>query len=191
MSTAAAVSNRIVLADLVPGALTRDVALVVGGAGLTGLAAQVAITTPLSPVPFTLQTLAVLVVGAALGTTRGLLSMLVYLAAGMVGVPWFANHSHGWHDPSFGYILGFVIAAGIVGALAKRGADRHVATTVLLFVAGSLVIYAIGTVWLAVDLNISAGEAFKLGVRPFLATDSIKIAIAACAFPAAWRFARR
>jgi biotin transport system substrate-specific component len=191
MSTAAAVSNRIVLADLVPGALTRDVALVIGGAGLTGLAAQVAIHTPLSPVPFTLQTLSVLVVGAALGTVRGLLSMLVYLAAGMAGVPWFANHSHGWHDPSFGYILGFVIAAGIVGALAKRGADRHVATTVLLFVAGSLVIYAIGTVWLAADLNISAGEAFKLGVRPFLATDAIKVAIAACAFPAAWRFARR
>ena len=191
MSTAAAVSNRIVLADLVPGALTRDVALVIGGAGLTGLAAQVAIHTPLSPVPFTLQTLSVLVVGAALGTVRGLLSMLVYLAAGMAGVPWFANHSHGWHDPSFGYILGFVIAAGIVGALAKRGADRHVATTVLLFVAGSLVIYAIGTVWLAADLNISAGEAFRLGVRPFLATDAIKVAIAACAFPAAWRFARR
>jgi biotin transport system substrate-specific component len=191
MSTAAAVSNRIVLADLVPGALTRDVALVVGGAGLTGLAAQVAITTPLSPVPFTLQTLSVLVVGAALGTGRGLLSMLVYLAAGMAGVPWFAGHSHGWNDPSFGYILGFVVAAGIVGALAKRGADRRIVSTVLLFVAGSLVVYAVGTVWLAADLNISAGEAFKLGVRPFLATDAIKIAIAACAFPAAWRFARR
>jgi biotin transport system substrate-specific component len=191
MTTAAAVSNRIVLADLVPGALTRDVALVVGGAGLTGLAAQVAITTPLSPVPFTLQTLSVLVVGAALGTGRGLLSMLVYLAAGMAGVPWFADHSHGWHDPSFGYILGFVVAAGIVGALAKRGADRHVVSTVLLFVAGSVVIYAVGTAWLAADLNVSAAEAFKLGVRPFLATDAIKIAIAACAFPAAWRFARR
>jgi biotin transport system substrate-specific component len=191
MSTAAAVSNRIVLADLVPGALVRDVALVAGGAGLTGLAAQFAITTPLSPVPFTLQTLAVLVVGAALGTARGLLSMLVYLAAGMAGTPWFAGHSSGWHDPSFGYILGFVAAAGIVGALAKRGADRHVASTVLLFVLGSLVIYAIGTVWLAADLHLSASVAFDEGVRPFLATDAIKIAIAACAFPAAWRLARR
>ena len=191
MSTAAAVPNRLVLADLVPGALARDVALVVGGAGLTGLAAQVAIHTPLSPVPFTLQTLSVLVVGAALGTVRGLLSMLVYLLAGVAGVPWYAEHSHGWGGPSFGYILGFVVAAGIVGALAKRGADRHVASTVLLFVAGSLVIYAIGTAWLAADLNITAVEAFKLGVRPFLATDAIKIAIAACAFPAAWRFARR
>lgn len=193
MSSAAAVSSRLVLADLVPGALTRDAALVLGGAGLTGLAAQAAFTTPLSPVPFTLQTLAVLVVGAALGSWRGIASMLVYLAAGMAGVPWYADHAHGWSGAgaSFGYILGFVAAAGVVGALARRGADRHVVSTVLLFVAGSVVIYAIGTAWLAVDLNVSAGEAFTLGVRPFLATDAIKIAIAACAFPAAWRFARR
>lgn len=191
MSTAVAAPNRLVLADFVPGALTRDIALVAGGAGLTGVAAQFSFHTPFSPVPFTLQTLAVLVVGAALGTARGLASMLLYLAAGMAGVPWFAGHSHGWHDPSFGYILGFVAAAGIVGALARRGADRHVLSTVLLFAFGSVVIYAIGTTWLAIDLNLSGAEAFKLGVRPFLATDAIKIAIAACAFPAAWRFARR
>ncbi len=191
MTTAAAAPNRLVLADLVPGTLTRDVALVVGGAGLTGLAAQFAFHTPLSPVPFTLQTLSVLVVGAALGTARGLASMLLYLVAGMAGVPWFANHSHGWQDPSFGYILGFVAAAGIVGALARRGADRHVVSTVLLFVLGSVVIYAIGTTWLAVDLNLSGAEAIKLGVRPFLATDAIKIGLAAAAFPAAWRLARR
>ena len=191
MSTLIASSRSVVLADLIPGGRVRDAVLVVSGAALTGLCAQLSIHTPLSPVPFTLQTLSVLVVGAALGTGRGLLSMLVYLAAGMAGVPWFAGHSHGWNDPSFGYIIGFVVAAGIVGALAKRGADRHVVSTVLLFVAGSVVIYAIGTVWLAADLNVSAGEAFKLGVRPFLATDAIKMAIAACAFPAAWRFARR
>lgn len=191
MSTAAVVPNRLVLADLVPGALVRDVSLVVGGAALTGVAAQVSIVTPLSPVPFTLQTLSVLVVGAALGSVRGIASMLVYLAAGMAGVPWFAHHSSGWQDPSFGYILGFVLAAGLVGALARRGADRHVVSTVALFVAGSLVIYAIGTAWLALDLHLGAIKAFDLGVRPFLATDAIKIAIAACAFPAAWRFARR
>ncbi len=191
MSSAAAIPNRLVLADLVPGALVRDAVLVAGGAGLTGLAAQVSIHTPLSPVPFTLQTLAVLVVGAALGTVRGALSMLLYLAAGVVGVPWYANHTHGWGGASFGYILGFVVAAALTGALAKRGADRHVVTTVLLMVAGSLVVYAIGTTWLAADLRISATEAFKLGVRPFLATDAIKIAVAALAFPAAWKFARR
>ena len=192
MSTAAVVPHRrLVLADLVPGALVRDIALVAGGAGLTGLAAQVSIHTGLSPVPFTLQTLSVLVVGAALGSVRGLLSMLLYLLGGMVGVPWYANQEHGWGGPAFGYILGFVVAAGLVGALAKRGADRHVVSTVLLMIAGSVVIYLIGTVWLAVDLHLGSVEAFKLGVRPFLATDAIKIALAALAFPAAWKFARR
>lgn len=190
MSIAAAAA-RPVLADLIPGDRVRDVSLVIGGAGLTGLAAQVAIVTPLSPVPFTLQTFAVLVVGAALGSARGITSMLVYLAAGTAGVPWFSDHSHGWSDPSFGYILGFVVAAGVVGALARRGADRHVLSTVALMVAGSVVIYAIGTTWLAFDLNVGAGEAIKLGVQPFLATDAIKIALAALAFPAAWKLSRR
>lgn len=191
MSTAAALPNRLVLADLIPGALVRDTALVVGGAGLTGLAAQVAFQTPLSPVPFTLQTMTVLVVGAALGTTRGALSMLLYMVAGMAGVPWFAAHSHGWGMPSFGYIVGFVFAAGLVGALAKRGADRHVLSTVALMVAGSVVVYVIGTAWLVYDLDISATEAFRLGVRPFLVPDAVKIAVAALAFPAAWKFVRR
>lgn len=178
-----------VLADLVPGALTRDIMLVVGGAGLTGLAAQFAITTPLSPVPFTLQTLSVLVVGAALGTKRAVASMLLYLVAGMAGLPWFAEASSGWHMPSFGYIIGFVIAAGVVGALANRGADRKVASTVGILTLGTVIFYVFGTVWLAFDLGVSAGKAFSLGVRPFLATDAIKIAVAAVAFPAAWRFA--
>jgi len=151
----------------------------------------VSIHTALSPVPFTLQTLSVLVVGAALGSVRGLLSMLLYLLGGMVGVPWYANQEHGWGGPAFGYILGFVVAAGLVGALAKRGADRHVVSTVLLMVAGSVVIYLIGTVWLAVDLHLGSVEAFKLGVRPFLATDAIKIGLAALAFPTAWKLARR
>lgn len=191
MSTAAALPNRLVLADLIPGALVRDAALIVGGAGLTGLAAQVAFQTPLSPVPFTLQTMTVLVVGAALGTRRGALSMLLYMVAGMAGVPWFAEHSHGWSMPSFGYIVGFVFAAALVGALAKRGADRHVLSTVALMIAGSAVVYVIGTAWLAYDLDISAAEAFRLGVRPFLVPDALKIAVAALAFPAAWKFARR
>ncbi|MEJ7628963.1 MAG: biotin transporter BioY [Nocardioidaceae bacterium] len=190
MSTTVAASNRVVLADLLPGALARDVLLVLGGAGLTGLAAQVSILTPLSPVPFTLQTLTVLVTGAALGSLRGVLSMGCYLVVGMAGVPWFAGHSHGVGGPAFGYLLGFVVAAGLVGALARRGADRHVATTVLLMVAGSVVIYVIGTAWLAADLDLGVREAFDLGVRPFLATDAIKLGVAALAFPAAWRLAR-
>src|ERR1700754_181003 len=124
MATAATTADRLVLADLVPGALARDAAAVVAGAGLTGLAAQVSVHTPLTPVPFTLQTAAVLLTGAALGSVRGLLSMLLYLLVGVAGVPWFENHTHGWGGPSFGYIIGFVVAAGVVGELARRGNDR-------------------------------------------------------------------
>lgn len=192
MSTIAALNDHEVLADLVPAVPStrvRDVALVVGGAGLTGLAAQFAFVTPLSPVPFTLQPLSVLVIGAALGTRRAVASMLFYLVLGMAGLPWFAEAGSGWHMPSFGYILGFVVAAGVVGALAKRGADRNVASTVGLLVAGMAIIYAIGTTWLAFDLGLSAGKAFSLGVQPFLLGDVVKILVAAVAFPAAWRFA--
>ena len=118
------------LADLVPGAIVRDAALILGGAGLTGLAAQVSVHTSLTPVPFTLQTLAVLITGAALGTVRGALSMLLYLAAGVAGVPWFERHTHGWDSPNFGYIIGFVVAAAVVGELARRGNDRQVVSTI-------------------------------------------------------------
>ena len=191
MSSSLAVADRRVLADLLPGALVRDVVLVAGGAALTGLSAQVSILTPLSPVPFTLQTMAVLVCGAALGSTRGIASMSLYLLVGMAGFPWFAAHSAGVGGPSFGYLLGFVIAAGVVGALARRGADRHLVSTVLLMAAGSVIIYTVGTVWLARDLHVGAVKAFDLGVRPFLATDALKLAIAAVAFPSAWRLASR
>lgn len=182
---------RPVLADLVPGARVRDAALVLGGAALTGAAAQVSVHTSLSPVPFTLQTLAVLVVGASLGTVRGLLSIAAYALIGMAGVPWFAGASNDWHTPAFGYVLGFVVAAGITGALARRGADRHVLGTVALMVAGSVAVYLIGTVWLAADLHLGAAKAFDLGVRPFLVTDAVKLAVASLAFPAAWKLVRR
>lgn len=191
MSSGSLSVSRPVLLDLVPGAVVRDALAVGAGAALTGLAAQVSIHTPLSPVPFTLQTMAVLVVGAALGTWRGFASMLVYLLAGVAGVPWFSAHSHGWGGPSFGYVLGFVLAGGVTGYLARRGADRRMLGTLGLMVLGSVVVYAIGATWLAIDLGISATRAFDLGVRPFLATDAVKVVIAALAFPAAWRLVRR
>lgn len=181
-----------VLADLLPGARVRDVALVLGGAGLTGLAAQVAIVTPLTPVPFTLQTMAVLVVGAALGTARGMAAMLFYVVAGSAGVPWFSEHRSGWaFGPSFGYILGFIAAAGLVGYLAKRGADRAVFTTVALMAVGDLILLSIGTLWLSADLDVSLGRAFELGVQPFLIGDAAKLGLAALAFPAVWKLVRR
>jgi biotin transport system substrate-specific component len=142
-------------------------------------------------VPFTLQTLAVLLTGAALGTVRGLTSMALYLLAGGVGVPWFANHSHGFDGASFGYVIGFVVAAGIVGELARRGNDRSVLSAIGLMAVGDAVLLTIGTIWLANDLHVSAAKAIDLGVTPFLIGDAIKLAIAALALPAAWKLARR
>jgi biotin transport system substrate-specific component len=192
MSSASATHPRIVLADLLPGTLVRDAVLVVGGAGLTGLAAQVSIhISSISPVPFTLQTMSVLLVGASLGSVRGLLSMLLYMVAGGVGVPWFASHTHGWGGPSFGYVIGFVVAAGLVGELARRGNDRSVLSTIGLMAVGDGVLLAIGTWWLAGNLHVSASKAISLGVTPFLIGDAIKLTVAALILPAAWKLARR
>jgi biotin transport system substrate-specific component len=193
VSSAAVARPRLVLADLIPGSLVRDAALVLGGAGLTGAAAQISIHVPsITPVPFTLQTLAVLLTGAALGTVRGVLSMALYLAAGSAGVPWFANHSHGWAvDPSFGYILGFVAAAGVVGELARRGNDRYIMSAIGLMAVGDATLLTIGTIWLSNDLHVSASKAIALGVTPFLIGDAIKLGIAALVLPAAWKLVRR
>ena len=191
MATAVTTPDRLVLADLVPGSLARDAALIVGGACLTGLAAQVSIHTPLTPVPFTLQTFAVLLTGAVLGPLRGVLSMLLYLLAGVVGVPWYASHAHGWGGPSFGYIIGFVVAAGVVGELSRRGNDREVLSTIGLMALGSAIVYVFGATWLASDLHLSAQKAIDLGVTPFLVTDALKLAAAGLVLPAAWRLVRR
>jgi biotin transport system substrate-specific component len=178
---------RLVLADLLPGTIARDAALVLAGAGLTGIAAQVAVHTSLTPVPFTLQTLAVLVTGAALGSVRGMLSMVLYLVAGGLGVPWFAAHTQGWGGPSFGYLLGFVVAASVVGELARRGKDRDVLTTVGLMALGTAIVYVIGTIWLSRNLGVSGSRAISLGVTPFLIGDAVKVALAAVALPTAWK----
>ncbi|HYN64047.1 MAG TPA: biotin transporter BioY [Candidatus Limnocylindrales bacterium] len=188
MTGAVATARPRVLADLVPGALLRDVLLVAGAAALTGLVAQVSIPLePLTPVPITLQTFAVLLAGAALGPLRGGASMLLYLLAGAAGVPWFAEQSSGFAIPSFGYIVGFVMAAAVVGALARRGADRTVVGTVAIMVLGNLIIYAVGLPWLMASLRVDLALGLEYGVWPFLIGDGLKVALAAGLLPAAWR----
>lgn len=178
-----------VLADLLPASLLRDVALVVGAAALTGLAAQILIPLPFTPVPISMQTFTVLLAGAALGPLRGGLSMGLYLLAGVLGVTWFSDHRSGWDFASFGYIVGFVAAAAMVGWFARRGADRNVLGTVAAMAAGNLVIYAIGVPWLMAWLGAGIGEGLQLGVVPFLLGDALKIALAAGLLPAAWHLA--
>ncbi|MGI8657936.1 MAG: biotin transporter BioY [Candidatus Limnocylindria bacterium] len=187
--TAQAATRPRVLADLVPGELVRDVALVVGAAALTGLAAQIAVPLPFTPVPLSLQTLTVLLAGAALGPLRGGAAMGLYLVAGVVGVPWFSEQRSGWEFASFGYIVGFALAAVVVGAFARRGADRTVIGSTGLMVLGNLLIYALGVSWLAVSLGVDLPTALGLGAVPFLVGDTLKIVIAAGLLPAAWRLA--
>jgi biotin transport system substrate-specific component len=177
-----------VLADLVPGGLVRDVLLVAGAAAVTGIAAQIAI--PLWPVPVTLQTFTVLLAGAALGPMRGAASILLYLGIGAAGVPWFAQGNSGVGFVTFGYVIGFVLAAALVGWLARRGASRTVVGTVGAMILGNLVIYALGVPYLAVAaFGGDVAEALRLGALPFLVGDGLKILLAAGLLPAAWRLA--
>ncbi|MDI9834771.1 biotin transporter BioY [Streptomyces sp. KAU_LT] len=193
MSTAAAAPARSgqVLADLLPASRVRDLALVAGGAALTGLAAQISVPVPGSPVPVTGQTLAVLLVGTALGAGRGFLSLALYALAGMAGVPWFAQGTSGATAPSFGYILGMILAATVVGALARRGADRTALRTAGAMLLGEAIIYAVGVPYLALATGMSASAAIAAGLVPFLIGDAVKAALAMGALPTAWKFLNR
>ncbi|MBO8184313.1 biotin transporter BioY [Streptomyces spirodelae] len=185
-----------VLADLLPAssaarARVRDVALVVGGAALTGTAAQLSVPIPGSPVPVTGQTFAALLVGAGLGASRGFLALALYAVAGMAGVPWFADASAGAGMPSLGYVFGMMLAAAAVGALARRGGDRGALRTAGTMAVGMAVTYAIGVPYLALATGMSAGEAVAAGLVPFLVGDAVKAALAMGALPAAWKLAGR
>jgi len=188
VATAHAAQRRpAVLGDLLPGALVRDAALVIGAAAFVGVFAQIAVPLPGTPVPVTGQTFAVLLSGAALGFGRAGLAMLVYLLAGIAGVPWFTDGASGTSMPSLGYIIGFVVAAAAVGALARRGGDRTPLRTAATMLAGTLIIYAVGVPYLMAALDVGLGRAIDLGVTPFLAGDALKVLLAAGLLPVAWK----
>ncbi|MGW5738881.1 MULTISPECIES: biotin transporter BioY [Streptomyces] len=189
----AAVSSRPgqVLADLLPASRVKDVALVLGGAALTGLAAQIAVPVPGSPVPVTGQTFAALLVGTSLGARRGFLSLALYALVGMAGMPWFAQAGSGVAAPSLGYVLGMLLAATVVGALARRGGDRSVLRTAGTMVLGSAIIYAVGVPYLAAATGMSLTQAVAAGLTPFLIGDALKAALAMGVLPTAWKFLDR
>ena len=193
--TAIALPRKRVLADViaVPGKvqLVRDAALVVAGTGLIALSAQASIPLPWTPVPLSLQTFAVLLTGASLGLARGGLSAALYLLVGMSGVGWFAEGRSGWEFASFGYLVGFVVAAALVGRLAERGGDRTVLRTAATMVLGNLVIYALGVGWLMSYAHVGFAKGLELGFTPFLLGDLTKIVVAAGLLPAAWALVRR
>jgi biotin transport system substrate-specific component len=169
------------------------VALVLGAALLTAVMAQLSVPVPGSPVPITGQTFAVLLTGAALGPARGAAGQATYFLLGAVGLPVYQDGASGWDaafGSTFGYLAGFILAALLVGALARAGLDRTPLGTVVAFAAGSAVIYALGVSWLVVSLDLSPAKAIDVGLTPFLVGDALKAALAAALLPAAWRLLR-
>ncbi|MCY0880036.1 MAG: biotin transporter BioY [Firmicutes bacterium] len=162
------------------------VVLVLLGSLFVALMAQISIPLPFTPVPVTGQTLAVLVVGGALGSQLGALSLLAYLAEGAIGLPVFAGHVGGWPvGPTGGYLIGFVVMAALVGRLAERGWDRTLGKSILAMILGELALYAIAVPWLGFYVGFS--RAIPLGFLPFIAGDGVKLLIAGGLFPAAWK----
>jgi len=191
-TTVATVARPTVLGDIVGGTRARDLLLVLAGAALTAICAQISIHIPGSPIPVTAQTFAVVVAGASLGSVRGGISQLLYVAAGLI-VPVYAGGTHGWSvvaGANGGYLVGFVIAAYVVGLLAERGNDRQVLTALLAFAAGQLVIYGVGVPWLKAAAGMSWGTAIHEGFTIFIVGGVIKAVAAGLIAPGAWRLTR-
>lgn len=185
------ISAELVLADRwVNRSLARSATLVLGLVAITSASAQIAIPLPFTPVPLTLQTFAVLVGAAALGATRSVIAQTLYFLLAAIGAPVLAGGAGGI-DKVFGatggYLVGFIVASYVVGRIAKQGATKQIKSTVLAYVAGSVVIYLLGFSWLAIFTGNSFSWAFTFGVLPFLVGDLIKAVAAGLILPSAWK----
>lgn len=180
-------SRGVVLADLLPGALVRDLLLIGSYATLIGLSAQLRFVLPMTEVPITGQTFAVLLGAAVLGSWRAAAGSSAYLGLGLAGVPWFAAAG----AVTYGYIIGFIVAAGLVGWLAERGWDRKPLPLAGAMALGNVVIYLFGVSYLAWVTGQSLRTAAVAGALWFLPGDAIKIALAMALVPTAWAAVRR
>lgn len=170
----------------------RDVILIVAGSLLLAALAQIEIPLPFTPVPITGQTFGVLLIGAALGSRRGAATLLLYFIEGGLGLPFFAGGASGlgiFTGATAGYLVGFVIAAYVVGLLAERGLERSMRTSIVPFLVGTVIIYICGVAWLSIVLG-GLGKAIVAGVLPFLMGDAIKLIAAALVLPAAWKLVK-
>jgi biotin transport system substrate-specific component len=176
--------------------LAIELIAIVGGSLVVAGAAQLSLRLPFTPVPVTLQTLAVLLVGAALGARRAALALLLYLAEGALGLPVFAEGRSGFlflvrADPlhtTGGYLWGFVLAAAVVGLLAQRRWDRSARSCIGAMLLGEIAVFALGVAWLAAALHAPAERALELGLYPFVVAEVVKLLVAAAALPVAWGF---
>lgn len=170
----------------------RAIVLVALGTALMALSAKV--NLPLPYVPMTLQTLVVLMIGAAYGWRLGSATMIAYLAEGALGLPVFAGPVGGIAPlvgPTAGYLFGFVLAAFVTGWLAERGWDRSVLLLFAAMAVGHVAILAAGFGWLAFGLGLGAAKAWHVGIVPFLAASLVKNALGAALLPAARRIVER
>jgi biotin transport system substrate-specific component len=167
-------------------------------AALTAAAAQVSVPLPFTPVPFTLQPMIVLLGGAALGAPLGMAAQVVYLLAGVAGLPVFAASAvlpQGilrLLGPTGGYLMSYPFAAFVTGLLAERGFDRRYLTSALAMGAGLVVIFGCGVLWLAFFARPAAGldTALRTGFYPFVPADLVKVLVAAAIMPGVWRLTR-
>ncbi len=164
-------------------------------AGTVLLTVSAKIQVPFYPVPMTMQTFAVLVIGMAYGWKLGGATVALYLAEGAAGLPVFAGTPEKgiglayMAGPTGGYLVGFVLAAGIAGWLGEKGWDRSVPMTLAAMVIGTVIIFVPGYAWLA--LLIGQEKAWAFGVLPFLWGEVFKIALAAAVLPGAWKLIAR
>jgi len=171
----------------------RNAVAITSVTALTALCAQIVIPLPGTPVPFTMQTFAVLVGAAAIGPWRAMTSMILYLLIGALGAPVFSDGGSGVariFSATGGYLIGFVAAAIVVGWLAQRGDSKKWFSAALAFLAGSLVIYLFGVTGLVLFTGMSPVEAISKGMLPFLAGDVVKAIAAGVVLPTAWRLTR-
>lgn len=177
--------------------LVTDVVLVAAGAALVSLFAQ--LTIPLPFVPITGQTLAVLIVGASLGATRGGLSLALYALLGFAGLPVFSPRDDGSHvvgaaaflGSTGGFIIGFIFAAALTGWLAQQEWDRKILKAVVAFSAGTLVTFIFGNLWLAYWLGTNGypndlNSVLVSGLYPFIIGGVVKAVLAAGFIRLAW-----
>ena len=166
-------------------------------AALTAAAAQISVPLPFTAVPFTFQPMVVLLGGLALGSKLGMTSQVLYLLAGIVGLPVFAASATlppgalRLIGPTGGYLLAYAFAAFLTGYLAERGFDRRYATSVVAMMAGLALVYLSGGTWLAVSTGMAASAAFAAGVAPFIVADLLKLLAAAGILPACWKLLGR
>lgn len=165
-----------------------ELTLVLVGSLFIALTAQFSVQ--IGPVPITGQTLGVLLIGMLFGRNRATLTLLTYLAEGAIGLPVFAAGKFGLPymlGPTGGYLLGFVLAAAVVGYLAQQGWDRQYHLTILAMIIGNLIIYACGLPWLRSVLAMTWEKAWLVGAQPFLIGDLLKILVATILLPTGWR----